>query len=177
MRSLSISKSNLEHLSARRIGMDSLLLSGTMSGLIIFIARFNPEILDRVGEVSDKTKKQRLLFFVPSLLLLLGIPLRSNLLLKKQNKGELTFFSAFFNAYSISVITNLFDLLVLDYLVLIHWQPAFLKLPIARLNPIYMKHSFHFKAFLRGLILMIIPNLVLAAVSKGSKKASRSSRS
>lgn len=163
-------KTKFDQLSARRVGKDSLLLCSSMSGLVLFIVRFNPAILDRVGKVSDKTKKQRMLFFVPSLLLLLGIPLRSNLLLKKQNKGELNFLSAFLNAYAVNLVVNLFDLLIMDYLLLIHLQPTFIKPAITNLDPIYLRYSFHFKAFMKGLILTMLTSLILAALSSGGKK-------
>lgn len=169
MKFFSISKPELKQLSARRAGVDGLLLSGAMGALILIVARINPDILSR-GEVDAKTKKQRAFFFIPSLSILFGIPLLSNIRLRKQNKGELSFYNAFLNAYIIGGIANLFDLLIMDYLLLLIWKPGFIKSLANEADPMYKSYSFHFKAFLRGMIITLVPSLIAAALGKGNKK-------
>lgn len=169
MKTFSISKPDLKQLSACRAGADGLLLCGAMGALILIVARINPDILSR-GEVDARTKKQRAFFFIPSLLFLFGIPLLSNTMLKRQNKGELSFFNAFLSAYTIGGIANLFDLLVMDYLLLLIWKPGFIKSLANEADPMYKSYSFHFKAFLRGMIITLVPSLIAAAFGKGNKK-------
>ncbi len=165
MKAFSIGKPVLKQLSGRRAGVDGLLLSGTMGGLIMLVAQINPDILSR-GEVDARTKKQRAFFFIPSLSFLFGIPLLSNIRLRRQNKGELSFYNAFLNAYIVGGIGNLFDLLVLDYLLLLIWKPGFIKSLASEADPIYYSYSFHFKAFLRGMIITLVPSLVAASLGE-----------
>jgi hypothetical protein len=169
MRLSFIAKPDTKQLSTKRVLKDSLLLSVLMTGLILIVARVNPDILSR-GEVDEKTKKQRTIFFIPSLTFLFGIPLLSNILLRKQNKGELSFANAFLNAYSIGGFVNLFDLLILDYLLVLIWKPGFIKSLAKEADPMYSSYSFHFKAFLRGMVIILVPSLLAAILGRGRRK-------
>ena len=169
MRLTFIPKSDSLHLSPNRIVKDGLLLSGLMTGLILIVARVNPDILSR-GEVDEKTKKQRALFFISSLSCLFGIHLLSSILLRKQNNGKLSFANAFLNAYSIGVLVNLFDLLVLDYLLVLIWKPGFIKSLAKEADPMYSSYLFHFKAFLRGMVITLVPSLVAAVFGRNYKR-------
>src|SRR3712207_7930990 len=62
------------------------------------------------------------LFRSPTFVAVLGILISSNLKLKRQNHGELSFISAFLNTYSVFMVFNLFDLLVIDYLIMIRMR-------------------------------------------------------
>ena len=52
------------------------------------------------------------------------------------------------NAFSIFMIVHLFDLIVVDYLIVVKWHPNFLRLPK---TPYYTTMKPHLKGFLKGL--------------------------
>jgi len=158
-------------LSAKRILVDGSILSGLIGTLIIATMYYNAEILYddypadikvKAGPMSQRAKKQRPFVAVPLLLLVLGMPIYSNLKLKQQNKGKLSFLPAFLNAYAVSVFFNLFDLLVLDYLFVGTIQPDFVVLPGTEGMASYNDYSYHFVGFLKGLGYGLIPSTLIA---------------
>ncbi len=82
--------------------------------------------------------------------------------IEKQHQGNLSFLAAFLNAYAIFTFFNLFDLLVLDYLVMIGLQPDFVVLPGTEGMASYHDYFFPFIGFLKGLGIGLIPSLLIA---------------
>ncbi len=64
-----------------------------------------------------RAKRQGTLLIIPFMAIFFGLLVYSNLRLRKQNGGNLSFLAAFLNAYAVFMTFNLFDLVVLDYLV------------------------------------------------------------
>ncbi len=68
------------------------------------------------------------------------------------------------NSFGIFLIIHLYDLIIIDYLVVIKWHPKFLKLPDT-----YYYRSFrpHFKGFVRGIPLGIVASFITSIITIG----------
>lgn len=62
------------------------------------------------------------------------------------------------------MVFNLFDLLVLDWLIMVRIQPKFIILPGTEGMKIYNDYSFHFRGFLKGTVLTFLTSLVIAGI-------------
>ena len=158
-------------LSIRRILTDGSLLSGVSGTLIVGSLYYNPEIWhddyppeiqEKAAPMSDVAKRQRLVVAIPTFVALLGILISSNLKLKRQNHGELSFISAFLNTYSVFTVFNLFDLLVIDYLIMIRMRPGFAVLPGTEGMEAYNDVFFHVEQFLKGAGYGTVPSAIIA---------------
>ena len=160
-----------QELSGRQIVKDGSLLSGLLSLLILGSLYYNaaiwqgdypPAIQAQAGPVTARTRHERTILAVPLLLIMLGMPCWSNLGLKRRNGGQLSFLAAWLNAYAVGQVFNLFDFVVLDYLVFVRWQPGFVILPGTQGMPAYRDAGFHFRASVKGVVYAAVPSLVVA---------------
>lgn len=166
-------------LSARRILTDGSILSaiaGTTIGAVLY---YNPAILHddfpaaiqaKAPPMTPADKRQRLIVTIPFLAALLGIPLWSTLKLKRQNHRRLSFGAALINTYAVGAIGNLFDLVVLDYLIGVRLQPKFALLPGTEGMVEYEDVAFHVRASLKGLGYAVIPSVLTAWATSRTRK-------
>ncbi|MGA7729984.1 MAG: hypothetical protein WCD37_01795, partial [Chloroflexia bacterium] len=68
-------------------------------------------------------------------------------------------------AYAVWLVFNLFDLLVLDYLILIGLNPRFAVLAGTEGMPSYRDIRHPFLGFLKGLVVGLIPSLLIALLT------------
>jgi len=61
--------------------------------------------------------------------------------------------------------SDLVDLVIVDWLIFVTWQPRFVILPGTEGLAGYKDYAFHFKAFLRGTVLCLVASLMIAAVA------------
>ncbi|MEP7189228.1 MAG: hypothetical protein ABI901_08570, partial [Roseiflexaceae bacterium] len=99
-----------------------------------------------------------------------GLPSYSNLKLKRENHGRLSFKNGFINAYTEYVLFGLFDLLVIDYLVLMRMRPRFAALPGTDDVEYANDFMYHFNGFLKGLGFGMIPSLIIAYLTSQNWK-------
>ena len=155
-----------------KIIIDGSLLSVLASITILGILRFNPRLFlqdypdviqERVHPKTDQEKRLSLMVGIPFLILLLLVPFLSTLSLAKQ-VGEERFFSLFINAFGVTFLFNLVDLLVLDWLIFCLITPDFLVIPGTKGMQAYKDYRFHFRAFLIGTALSIVAGLGIAGI-------------
>ena len=154
-----------QQLSLQRAMTDGAVLSTLLGTIMLLAARYNPEIWlngyppaikQKVGSMSPQAKLQGMLVCIPFMAIFFGLLVYSNLKLRKQNGGNLSFLAALLNAYGVFMTFNLFDLLVLGYLVFIKLRPDFVVLPGTEGMAAYDDVGFHVVAFLKGLGLGIV---------------------
>jgi hypothetical protein len=126
---------------------------------------YPPDVQERAGPMSERARRERLVVAVPLFAILFGTPVISNLKLKRERGGKLSFPAAAANAYAEWLVFNLFDLLVLDYLILIGLQPRFAILPGTEGMPAYRDFRHPFVGFLKGLAIGLIPSLLIALLT------------
>ncbi len=165
--------------SVKHAAKDGAVMSGVLGALILGSLYYNaeiwhqdypPDVREKAGPMSPAAKRQRAVLAVPLFLIALGVLVYSNLKLKRRDRGELSFLSAFVNAYAVGQKWNMFDLLVLDYL-LFKLRPDFAVLPGTEGMAAYDDFSFAVKGFLKGLWLGAIPSTATAWLT--SRKRNR----
>ena len=154
-------------------------MSALLGSIVMAIVYYNadimhddypPHIKEKALPMSDAAKRQRAVVTVPFIALLLGFPAYSNLKLKRQNHGQLSFRNALINAYAVFAFSNLFDLLVLDYLVMLRMRPRFAMLPGTQASDYTDDYFFHFVGYLKGMGYGIIPSLIIAFLTSRNWK-------
>jgi hypothetical protein len=76
--------------------------------------------------------------------------------------GQAAFLPLFLGTYLVFEIVNLFDLLVIDYLVLLVLKPKSLFIPGALALVQEQGYGFHFKGFLKGSVLGVVLSAAIA---------------
>lgn len=160
-------------LSLVNILAEGLLLSLLLSLVVLASIRFNPrlwlqdappQIKALVAPMTPTEKRQQkivaaLVLGLPVLVLWLSITR-----LHANTVGNPSFITIFLDALGVLMVFNLFDLLVLDYLILTIIQPKFAIIPgteaVSQL-PLH-PYRFHFVGFLKGCVGLTLFSGVVA---------------
>ena len=161
-----------DELSGKQILRDGAVLCGVLGTLVMASLYYNPEIWlqDYPPDVRAQygpprrpgTRRQQWLVAGPMLLLLLLWPVRSTRRRQAGNGGRLSFPAAFLHAAGILGLFNLFDAVVLDYLILTRMQPSFAILPGTAGLPGYQDLGLQGRAFLKGNLFVLFGGLIMA---------------
>ncbi len=160
-------------LSLPRILWDGLILSAIATVSITLIFRLNPRLWlqdypkDVQASQPPKTEQEKrlsLLVGIPFLLLLLGVPLVSTLALEQRSAGPVPFWALFAQAFGVLLVFNLFDWLILDWLLFCTITPSFMVYPGTAGMAGYKDYRFHFIGFLKGCVFSLVGGLVIAAI-------------
>jgi hypothetical protein len=114
---------------------------------------------DREGRFKRLSAKG-LIGFLTMLLLIVGFPAWGTLAVL--DGGIPSFWAAWGVAYGIFFVINLYDLVILDYLVIVLWHPAFLKLPD---TDYYRTLRPHAVGFVRGSVMGLLATLASAGLA------------
>jgi hypothetical protein len=125
-----------------------------------------PSAIQKVVPVRTKKEmKEKLLVGVPFMVIMVGYPIYSTLMLKIYLGSEYNFWIGFFNLITIQNIFNLFDLLILDWLVFSTIKPRYLILEGTEGMKDYGNYYFHFNAALKGFFLSLILSAIVAIMT------------
>lgn len=148
-----------------------LLLSLGMSVLIIGALRYNPELMLRsyppdikakYGPARPETTRQRKFLMLPLLALLIVV--FGSAVAQLQ---PLTFTNAFLCAFLVLMTFNLYDLIVLDWLMFGLFLPKWAILPGTEGMAGYSDYSFAFKGFLKGCVISVMMGVIVASIAWG----------
>ena len=163
-------------LSFKRVLVDGTILSTLLSILIygsmrvdprMWVGDYPPDIQAAVGTVDvplGRTMIVGLLF----LGVIVGVVLRSNAKLRRQNGGKLSFLTAFVNSALILFFFAVWDLLILDWLIFVTIQPDFVVIPGTAGLAGYDDYWFHFEVSFLGWtqwISILVSGLITAGLS------------
>jgi hypothetical protein len=126
---------------------------------------YPPDIQAKYGPMSEKSKKQKTLFAIALVLAVIGILVASVLQLAHASGGEPGFVPVFVSTFVAVFTFNLFDLIVLDFLLFVYLQPKFIVLPGTEGMAGYRDYGFHFRGFLIGTVISVIASLVTAGIA------------
>jgi hypothetical protein len=70
--------------------------------------------------------------------------------------AAVSYLTFFIHSGFVFMVWNLFDLLVMDWLVFCTIQPRFMRIPGTEDNPAYSDYKYHFIGFLKGIVLSAI---------------------
>ncbi len=161
-------------LGLRRLFGEAVVYNGLLSALIFGTMRWNPEIWvhdyppdikEKYGPVSARTKRQAMIVAVPFFVLMLGGIIGSNLRLKRRNGGQLSVTAAFANAFGLIFSGWFFDLTILDWLIFVTITPDIAVLPGTEGMAGYDDYLFHLRAHLRALPMLAAMSLVIALLT------------
>jgi len=151
-----------------------VVFSVLFSSLLLVLIKINPEgLLDglppdikaRYGPVSGKTQRQREPFVLLFFLILLGVPLLSIRRYDLMTVGVPNYVELFVNVFTLFMVFNIVDLLILDWLVICTITPRFIVLPGTEGMSGYKDYGFHFRGFLKGTIISLVSALIFAGIA------------
>jgi hypothetical protein len=125
----------------------------------LMLQDYPPAIKAVVPPKTQEEKRQSTLFAIPFLLIMLFLPFYLVFRL-----DESTFPGLFAYAFGIVWAFNLWDLLVLDWLLFCTITPKVFVLPGSEGHPAYKDYAFHFKGFLIGTVFSLAMGLIVATV-------------
>jgi hypothetical protein len=130
----------------------------------IWLGDYPQAIQDMIPPKNEQEKKLSLILGIPFLVLLFGIPLFSTILLKRHNP-DFTYLALAFNAFGVAFAFNIFDWLILDWLIFCSITPGFMILPGSEGAAAYKDYWFHFRGFLIGTFLSIVAGLIIGGAA------------
>lgn len=161
-------------LSLIRIIIDGLFMSIGASAILLGAMTINPRLMrsDYPSQVKETipplTSAENRQLVVVGLLFwgfALGVIIYSTRSVIASNDGNALFLPVFLNTYFVFEVFNLFDLLVLDYLIITKIKPKFLFVSGTETMEKYNTFSFHFAGFLKGLLIGVVISLVVTLVT------------
>ncbi len=145
------------------IGISVIILGGTALNPRIVLNDYPPEIQALVPPITQAEKRGQALMTICVLGFLLLVAIYSNVQVVTRS-GEALFLPLLVNSYLVFEIFNLFDLIVLDYFILLVLRPKFLFIEGVDSLAQYQPFAFHLKGFFKGLGIGFVLSLVIAAV-------------
>lgn len=149
-----------------------LVLSVILSILVLVVLRVNaeiflndypPDIKAKWGPMSERTKRQRVVFAATLFGAIIAVVAWSLETLPAFVAGEMTFGTAFSYFVIMFGTFNVFDWLVLDWGLML-LQPRFVVLPGTEGMAGYRSYWFHFRGFLIGIPIVLAGSAIAAGV-------------
>ena len=137
-------------------------------GLVLYNPRlmlqdYPPAIKQIVPPKSERERKLSLWLGLPFLLVLLIYPIYATFVFRDQG-GAPGFPALWLYAFGIAFAFNLWDWLVLDWLVFCTITPKQFVIPGSEGHPAYKDYFFHFRGFLIGTVFSAVMGLIAAGV-------------
>lgn len=108
------------------------------------------EIQKLVPPKTDEEKRMGVFFAIPLLAVLIGYP---GFVAWYYSPEPVTFMSVFTTMWGIMLVMNVFDLLVLDWIMFCAITPGFVVIKGSEGSPAYKDYMFHFVGFLKGIVI------------------------
>jgi hypothetical protein len=145
------------------VGFTVAVFAGALFARDFMVNDYPPAIRERFGPRSRRGTRVGIVVAVVVGALLIGV-MAAGLLQVRAATGALGFMTAFATAAVIVLTFNLFDLLILDWLVFVLWRPRIAVLPGTEGTAEYGDWRFHLDGFVKGLGICTVGAL-LAAVA------------
>ncbi len=125
------------------------------------------ELTDHIEPQTDRERKIAGMMFLPFMLLFIGVPLISTMILEASYSAPLPLLDGFLNAFLVLMFGNAADLFILDLLIVGTITPSWVIIPGTE----HMKDTgyknfrkIHAKGHVYGTIGMAVLSLIIAAV-------------
>jgi len=139
----------------------ALLIIG-LKGPRLMLQDYPKSIVEAALPKTAKEKRQGIIFAIPFLLNFIGYPLGVALYIAAHEHQ--TFLQTFSLIWGITLFGNLFDLIILDWLIFCLITPKFVVIPGTEGNKGYKDYYFHFIGFLKGLLITLVLSLLLSGI-------------
>lgn len=149
------------------------LLSVLASLILLLAVFFNPrfarndlpkDIQNKVPPLTMREKLQALLFFVPLITLMIGIPLAFGLALKSEHGSGVSYLALTGHILAVLLTANVFELVVVDWLVYCTITPKRLVIPNTEGMAGYRDYLHQLRSHARGAVVMVFLSMALAGV-------------
>jgi hypothetical protein len=164
----------MDTLSIQRIITDGLFISVVLTIVILGSLYIHPrlwlqdypkEIREKVPPLSHTEKRWRGVVAVLFLATMVGGLYYSAAQLKAANGGTISFLSAYLHTVIVFNIFNLFDAVVIDYLILTLMKPKFIILPGAKgMEYLFNNPRMHIANYLKGIVFCAVFSLPIAFI-------------
>jgi hypothetical protein len=137
-------------------------------GLVLYNPRlmlqdYPPAIKKIVPPKTERERKLSLWLGLPFLLALLIYPVYATFVFRSQG-GAPGFAALWLYAFGIAFAFNVWDWLVLDWLVFCTITPKAFVIPGSEGHPAYKDYGFHFRGFLIGTVFSAVLGLIAAGI-------------
>jgi hypothetical protein len=129
----------------------------------MWVGDYPPDIKERFGPMSDRASRIRPYVAAVFFLALLTIPL-IGLFSLQSTLRPISFLAALAFSSLVLLVFNVFDLLVLDWLLFCTIQPRPMVLAGTEGMAAYRDYRFHFVGFLKGLGFCAVGGIVIASI-------------
>lgn len=137
-------------------------LAFTLFVLLMSVTGIASEMRDKEGNFKKNLNSKALFGRITFVGFLLSLLYLGNFYFANSLSDNPTFFQFCLNSFGIFLTVHIFDLIILDYLIIVKWHPAFLKLP----NTQYYKTiTPHIRGFYKGIPIGIVASLVISLFS------------
>jgi hypothetical protein len=145
------------------VGLSLMIFVSLYINAEMWLQDYPPDVRTKFGPMSARAKRQRAWLALPFFLYLLGV-LAVSILRLEPLVEMLTFTAVFLHTFALLFTFNLFDLLIVDWLIMMSWRPQFIILPGTEGMAGYNDYRFHFVGFLKGTVGMFVGSLVIAGL-------------
>lgn len=128
----------------------------------VFLHDYPKELQEVINLPPFKNKKSAYMFETIAMLLIVAFILWSGIY--TYHTIPVNYWTIFLHILIICMCWNIFDLIVMDWLIFCTWQPKFIVLPGSEGNKAYKDYKFHFIAFLKGSVISAIASFIIAGI-------------
>jgi len=140
-----------------------LLMMVTTSPRVWGYSDYPEAIKAKVPPQTAKEKRLAALIGIPWFIFIIGYPIISTYALKSKLGGEIPFWLAFLNVFTLVFLATLGDLVILDWLIVSKITPKFVIIPGTDEED-YKDFSHHYKAHARAALVLILISILFAAI-------------
>lgn len=130
----------------------------------VMLQDYPEDVRQAVPPKTPAERRETVLWTVPFAALLFGLPLAAAIVTRQQ-QPDLSYGGAFLAAFVPLAVSNLFDLLVVDWLVFCTLTPRFVTLPGTEGMAGYRDYGLHFRGFLIGIGISLVASALIAAIT------------
>ena len=130
----------------------------------LMLQDYPPAIKEVVPPKTEQEKRLSTWLGLPFILVLFIFPIYATFAFQSQAGGEVSFFLLWLYAFGVAFSYNLWDWLVLDWLIFCTITPKIFVIPGSEGHPAYKNYFFHFRGFLIGTVFSTVMGLIAAGI-------------
>ena len=130
----------------------------------LMLQDYPPAIKQVVPPKTEGEKRLSTWLGLPFLLVLLVFPAYATFVFRAQTSGEASFLYLWLYGFGIAFAFNLWDWLVLDWLIFCTLTPRAFVIPGSKGHPAYKDYFFHFRGFLIETVFSAVEGLIAAGL-------------
>lgn len=154
----------LQTAAAVNLSLGAMILGSLYQNAEIWLQDYPKPIQERYGPKSPEAERLTKLWAIPFFVVLFGSVLAANWRLRR-TQGRLSRTAAFANAYLLFLSFWLFDLTIVDWLIMVGMKPSFAILPGTEDMAEYGDYMFHLRVSWPFLFVMAIPSAIIALLT------------